>query len=148
MNATAWDRLQERLAHIFRWIAEPRVQRTSFFVIYLMHIVAGFGILIGRPDAIEGILGGGLTAAWAGFLIFGGGAGAAAVLPGWNYIERIGILSVLVGVALCSIVIAWAPWSDAGVQVSVWALVTAWVSVFLYRTYEIRLYLIAPHVRG
>lgn len=130
---------------IFRWVAEPRVQRVSFFVIYVMHIVSGIGVLIGQPPAIENVLGGSLSAILAGFMMLGGTVGAVSVLPGWNYIERVGILSVLVGVALCSIVIAWSPWANPGVQLAVWALVTAWIVVFLYRTYEIRLYLIAPH---
>jgi hypothetical protein len=137
-----------RTKRVFHWVAEPRVQRVAFFVVYLLHVVAGLAIIVGQPPSVANEIGHGLTTAWGMFLVFGGIVGAIAVLPGWNFVERIGITSVFIGVSLCSVVIASTPWSHLGVQIATWALVTGWAVIFALRAYEIRYYIVAPRIRG
>lgn len=132
---------------LWHWIAEPRVQRAAYFVIYLMHVLSGAAIILGQPDPVAHAIGAPLTAAWGMFLAGGGLIGAIAVLPGWNFVERIGIVAVLFGVALCSVVILGTPGLTPGTALAFWALVAAWVVVFLLRAYEIRMYSIAPSIR-
>ena len=126
------------------WIAEPRVQRVSYLVVYLLHIAAGFGIGIIQPRAVNYVMGDIVAYVWAGFLVLGGTVAAIAVLPGWNYVERLGLLSLMFGVGLTSIFIIANPWEPPGLDLIIWALVTGWVVMFLYRLWETRLYDIAP----
>lgn len=124
-------------------IAQPRVQRVGFFVLYGFHLVAGAAVAIGEPILFHGI-GGLQTLVWGGFLLLGGLLGMISVLPGWNYIERVGILSIVVGVAIYSAILAFSPVDDVPLRIATWCFVSAWVVVFLLRSWEIRLYLIAP----
>lgn len=133
-----WDRL-----------AEPRVQRIGYLLVYLLHIVAGMGILTGTFGSTpEELIGHTLTITWSGFLITGGVAAAIAVLPGWNFVERwaIGVLSI--GIILCSVVVISAPPPITGTRIAIWAIVTAWVVIFALRGWEIRTYLVAPPARN
>lgn len=136
------------ISQLFHWIAEPRVQRVAYFIIYLMHVLSGGAIILGQPDIVAHAIGQPLTVAWGLFLAGGGTVGAVSVLPGWNFVERIGIVAVLFGVALCSIVVFWVPGLSVGTAIAFWALIAAWLVVFLLRAYEIRMYSVAPSVRG
>jgi hypothetical protein len=124
-------------------IAQPRVQRVGFFVLYGFHLVAGSAVVIGEPNLFHGISGL-QTLVWGGFLVLGGLLGMLAVLPGWNYIERVGILSIMVGIAIYSVLLAFSPTDDVPLRIAFWCFVSAWIVVFVLRTWEIRLYLIAP----
>jgi hypothetical protein len=125
-------------------IAEPRVQRVAFFVVYLLHIVAGVALGLVQPRAANYEFGNLVTNAWASFFIIGGVLGALAVIPGWNFVERVGLLSLMFAIGLTSLFIAANPWSPAGLDVIIWALVTGWLVMFIYRLWEIRVYAIAP----
>jgi hypothetical protein len=125
-------------------IAQPRVQRVSFLIVYLLHIVAGGAIAATTPRAVNYTMGELVAYVWAGFLILGGTVAAIAVLPGWNFVERFGLLSLMFGIGLTSIFIIANPWEPIGLDIIVWAFVTGWVVMFLYRLWETRLYDIAP----
>lgn len=129
---------------LWRRIAEPRVQRVTFLVVYLLHIVAGMALAIVQPAAARYEFGSLVTYVWGGFFVLGGVLGALAVLPGWNFLERVGLLSLMFAIALTSLFIAVNPWSPVGIEVIIWALITGWIVVFLYRLWEIRGYLTAP----
>lgn len=129
---------------VWKSIAEPRVQRVAYLVVYLLHIVAGIALAAVQPRAADYEFGLLVTNAWASFFIVGGLLGSISVLPGWNYVERVGLLSLMFAIALCSIFIAANPWSPAGLEIVIWALITGWLVVFLYRLWEIRTYAIAP----
>ena len=129
---------------LWRRIAEPRVQRVTYLVIYVLQMVAGIALAAVQPRASDYEFGVLVTYAWAGFFIIGGLFGALAVLPGWNYVERVGILALMFAIALCSLFITVNPWSPGGLEVVIWALITGWLAVLLYRLWEIRGYAIAP----
>lgn len=132
---------------MFRWIPTPKAQRGAFFIIYLFHLVAGVAMLFAPPEAFTHVLGYGLSLTWAGFLVFGGALGAIVVLPGWNFLERIAILAVVVGISICSVVVLFTQTNSITSRVTVWSFITAWIVVFLLRAWEIRLYSTAPKSR-
>lgn len=116
----------------------------AFIVIYLLHVVAGMALAIVQPAAAAYEFGALVTYVWGGFFVLGGVLGATSVLPGWNFLERVGLLALMFAIALTSLFIAVNPWSPDGIEVIIWALITGWIVVFLYRLWEIRSYLIAP----
>ena len=127
---------------VWHRIAQPRITRAAFFAIYVSHVIAGVAILAATPGPVTAILGQPLTLVWAGFLALGGIVGAVSVLPGWNYIERIGITSLSVGIALLSVVIFAG--AKSSYSVALFALVFGWLFVFGLRAWDIRDYLVAP----
>jgi hypothetical membrane protein len=129
---------------IWKRIAEPRVQRVAYFVIYLLQFTAGAALGFVQPRAAEYEFGALITSVWAGFFMLGGLLGAVGVFPGWNFVERVGILSLMIAIGLCTVFIAYNPWSPGGLEVIIWALVAGWAVVLLYRLWEIRDYAIAP----
>lgn len=131
------------LLGIWRLIAEPRVQRTALFTVYGLHVLAGAALAVGRWPLVENTFGDILTFAWSGFLGVGGIFAMIGVLPGWNYIERVGLTSMLFGIGLCMVFLAANP-LPATIAVTIWALVAAWAVIFAYRVWEIRGYLVAP----
>lgn len=132
-----------RLHALWRRVAEPRVQRATFFVLYLLHAGAGLGLLFAEPYPVIAVLGQWPTFVWGILLVVGGGVGAVAVLPGWNFLERVGIGAVIVGIIMASLlIVALVP--PGGAAFAIWMLVTAWIVVFAYRAWEVRLYLVAP----
>jgi len=129
---------------VWKSIAEPRVQRVAFLIVYLLHVVAGIALAVVQPRAGNYEFGTMVTNAWASFFIIGGSLGAIAVIPGWNYVERVGLLALMFSIGLTSLFISANPWSPQGLDVIIWALVTGWLVMFLYRLWEIRVYAIAP----
>ena len=131
-----------RTRRLFRWVAEPRVLRTTFFVLYVFHAVAGLSILLAEPGAVVSVLGQWPATAWGVRLTFGGGVGAVAVLPGWNFLERAAIGAIIAGIAMATLLIV--AMGLTAVTFALGLLVGAWVVVFGHRLWEIRLYLVAP----
>lgn len=127
---------------VWHRVAQPRITRAAFFAIYLLHVLAGLAILLAEPGTVTAILGQPLTLIWASFLALGGLVGAVSVLPGWNYIERIGITSLSIGIALLSVVIIAG--AKTSYSVALFALVFGWIIVFGLRAWDIRDYLVAP----
>lgn len=124
-------------------IAEPRVQRITFFILYLLHAAAGLALLFAEPVPVQYVFGQWPAVVWGVLLVVGGGVGAVAVLPGWNFLERVGIAAIVIGIAMASLLIlALVP--PGGVAFALWLLVSAWIVVFAYRAWEVRLYLVAP----
>lgn len=130
------------LTRFWHRIAQPRVQRIAYFILYLFHAVAGFAMMIGQAqfaglDVLQTML-------WGGFLALGGVFGAVSVLPGWNLFERVGIVGVVTGIAIYSVALALGPAENVPIRIALWCIVSAWLVVFAFRAWEIRRYLIAP----
>lgn len=127
---------------LWQRVAEPRVKRIAFLIIYLFHVVAGIGVLLSLPRVVTDVLGQWPTVVWGSLLIAGGVFGAVAVLPGWNFVERVALIACFVGIAMASLLLLAQP--PSGATLTLWALVTAWMVVFAERSWDIRLYSIAP----
>lgn len=123
-------------------VAEPRVQRLAYFFIYLFHIIAGVGVLTSLPTSVTIVLGQWPTVIWGGLLVVGGVFGAVAVLPGWNFVERIALIAAVAGISMASLLLLAQP--PSGATLTLWALITGWLVVFVHRAWEIRIYSIAP----
>lgn len=117
-------------------IAQPRVTRAGFFVIYILHTIGGLGILVAQPMIVTNVIGHFLTMVWAAFLTLGGMVGVFAILPGWNYLERIGLTALAFGILILSAVVI--ALSQSAYSLALFALVSGWLIVFALRAWDIR----------
>ena len=96
-------------------ISEPRHLKAAYFLIYVLTSTVGVVTLMWPPRTIEGPLGSVATALWAGLFIAGGLVGAATVLPGWWWVERVlGIGLILIGLAIYLAVAITLHWQQVG----------------------------------
>jgi hypothetical protein len=123
----------------FLLIAEPRVVRLVQFGIYLCMIFAGHSVLTTPPSSFESVLGLTLINVFGGFVTIGGILAAIAVLPGIWWLERAGILALMTGMAMYSVIIITLGVSPVGLAVAV-----AFVLTFVQRWMEIRRFQLAP----
>lgn len=124
---------------MFMRIAEPRVIRIMQLGIYLCMTFAGIGVLVSPPAAFAGVLGTGLVYVLGGFISLGAILGAAAVLPGIWWLERVGILSLATGMMMYAVAIIALSASPVAVVVPV-----AFALTFIQRWAEIRRFQLAP----
>lgn len=109
------------------------------FGIYICMMAAGLGVIHHPPSSFEGVLGTTLVIVFGGFIFFGAFLGAIAVLPGIWWLERTGLLALMTGMAMYTVIIFSLGTSTLGVAVSV-----AFVLSFIQRWSEIRRYQLAP----
>jgi hypothetical protein len=127
------------LLWLFMKVEEPRVLRVAQFSLYLTLTFLGGVFLSDPPRSYEGVLG--VVLAWVfGVSITAGGLfGALAVLPGWWWLERLGIISLWTGLGMYIVVAASLQASSVGLGVAV-ALAIA----MLIRWLTVREYQVAP----
>lgn len=125
--ATAWDRLAPyrgdttvhtptpRVVHPWiEWIADPRAVSALCAAAWAAITAAGIAALaLGPPSSIASELGPYLTIAWAGLYLTGGLLAMVGALPGWWYLERAGIILLVVGLVVYDGVV-WALHLTAG----------------------------------
>ena len=92
------------LLKLLRKIAEPRSESVGYFIVYGLMAAGGVLVLIEHPMLFVDVLGDQLTVWFGVFATFGGVAAAIAVLPGWYWLERVGIYSIVAGLALYGVV--------------------------------------------
>lgn len=94
----------------FRWlwesITEPRKLRTVYFFVYVVTFVTGLAVLSEPPreltyslEELVPLLGVPMT--------LGGIFGAVAVLPGWWWVERLGILLASGAILIYAVSVIW-----------------------------------------
>lgn len=84
-------------------IAEPRVRRLIYFVIYLLLTGSGLGMLFNPPASLVKLLGGpALVYVVAIFIMAGAIVCMFCVLPGIWWFERVGLYSIAFGIAMYS----------------------------------------------
>jgi hypothetical protein len=105
-------RSQSRLPKFLLLIAEPRIANSLQFAVYLSLFVAGITAFVDPPTLTLAILGPALTGMWATFLTFGGLVGSVAVLPGWWWLERVGLLAAGVGLLIYGIILLTLQYTD------------------------------------
>ena len=137
-------RAVEPAVRLSRRIADPRVERLTFFGVYLLLGQSGVQALVSPPTSIEGAWGGPLTLAWGLFLTLGGALGALSVLPGWNYVERLAVLATFTGALMYGSVVLILHYTSDGQRLSQLGFVAGWLLIFTYRAWTIRRYAIAP----
>ncbi|ASR84037.1 hypothetical protein SEA_TEACUP_31 [Arthrobacter phage Teacup] len=125
---------------VYMKIAEPRVKRLIYFVIYILLGVIG-GISTFKPNArISDFVGGQLLIYFYGLLIVAGAIVCLiSVLPGIWVLERAGMVGLGTGIILyVGTLIAF----GASPTVSLFPIII--VLVFLLRWLDIKDYLLAP----
>lgn len=104
-------------------IREPKVIKVILTVGFLMTFMMGVSAVVSPPNSIEGEIGTLLTYMWGAFLMIGGSLGAASTLPGWWIIERIGILSCMVGLGIYAVVVLSMQLTSDGNRFPQWFLI-------------------------
>lgn len=96
------------MKHIKNWyfkVQEPRLQRLLYLGFYIMIIITGVGSFFDTTGHLYQFGGDELVFSLAGFFTFGGVVGAISVIPGTWWLERVGLLSVGLGMLARGIVI-------------------------------------------
>lgn len=130
----------KRTAHdVFMNIAEPRIIRLIQFGVYMCMLIAGTGLLANPPRNFEGVIGLTMVYVFGGFIFVGALFGAIAVLPGFWWFERVGIMLLITGLFIYTIIILALGASLMGVVVAV-----AFILTFAQRWQEIKRFQLAP----
>lgn len=124
---------------VFMNIAEPRIIRLIQFGVYLCMLTAGVGLLSNPPRNFEGVIGITMVYVFGSFIFVGALFGAVAVLPGFWWFERVGIMLLLTGLCIYTIIILALGASLMGVVVAV-----AFILTFAQRWQEIKRFQLAP----
>ncbi|MCD2170354.1 hypothetical protein LPW41_11665 [Microbacterium sp. JC 701] len=137
-------------ARVWGRIHEPRVAKVFHLIGYLLAVGIGAVTLWRPPTSIETPLGPTLTTIWGALILTGAVAAAVAVLPGWWWLERIGIYCVATGALIYFAVVMTLhvqgpPGASRLTQAGV-ILAFAWL-VSANRLWEIRGYTFEPRGR-
>jgi hypothetical protein len=127
---------------LFNLIAEPRVTRIIWFVIYTLMIAAGAYLLLAPPTSFENTLGGLRVFIFGAFILLGGVLAGFAVLPGIWWLERAGIISLVTGLLIYAALTVALGSSVLGTLVCV-----AFAGSFLNRWRDIKAWQLAPKKR-
>ena len=127
------------LIALLRKIAEPRSESVGYFVVYALMATGGLLVLIEHPMLFVDVLGFNQTSWFGGFVLFGGMAGAVAALPGWYWLERVGLYSIATGLALYGVVT-----TNAGITATGLTFSFAFIGAFFIRWNRIRTRQTAP----
>ncbi|WZH36229.1 MAG: hypothetical protein PIR02_15895 [Microbacterium enclense] len=138
------------IARTWSRIHEPRVSKVIYLVGYLIAVAIGVVTLWRPPTSIETPLGPTLTTLWGAAILVGAIAAAVAVLPGWWWLERLGIYSVAVGALIYFGVVltlhAQGPAGSSRLTQAGMILGFAWL-ISANRLWEIRGYTFEPRGR-
>lgn len=122
-------------------IAEPRVRRLIYFVIYLLLIVAAsISLFLKVPRSFQNVLGGTILVYVCGALIVVGAlVCAVSVLPGVWMFERAGLVALTTGIAMYSLVLL-----ALGASFMVVIVPAMFILFFALRWLDIWEFLLAP----
>lgn len=139
----ATSALAHRALRAFKLIKEPRIVRIFWLAAYISLLVVGVGVI---ADAIDdtrfvNVIGQGYVYAFAIFMLGGGILGSIAILPGWYYMERAGLIGLAAGVLIYALVSAALGTSLVGLTIC-WTLLL----IFAARWFDIRGPQLAPIV--
>lgn len=90
----------KRARRVWESITEPRHLKLFYLAVYVLTAGIGVVTLINPPNSVEWQLGQFLTSFWAGLFLVGGLGGAAAVLPGFWWVERLSVLLAICGAGI------------------------------------------------
>lgn len=150
---TMWSALAagcRAVSRLWERIHEPRIAKVIHLIGYLIAVGIGTVTLWRPPTSIETPLGPTLTTLWGAAILLGAIAAAVAVLPGWWWLERLGIYSVAVGALIYFGVVvtlhAQGPAGSSRLTQAGMILGFAWL-ISANRLWEIRGYTFEPRGR-
>ncbi|GAA4680579.1 hypothetical protein [Nocardioides nanhaiensis] len=130
--------LPRAVSRAFRRVREPRVERFIMLATYLLALMMGVSAWFNPPSSIEGTIGVALTSAWAILLMVCGGFGAAGVLPGLWWAERVATKAGMTGAAIYAAVVAYLHFDGPGNRLPQFGAIAIVVLVFIGRAYKVR----------
>jgi energy-converting hydrogenase Eha subunit C len=125
--------------NLYLKIAEPRVIRIMLFWLYVIMLLAGLATMGRPPSRFEGVLGVTLVFIFAGFIFIGALFALVAVLPGFWWLERVGLILLISGMGIYSVAIV-----ALGASIFSTIISIAFALAFAVRFQEIRRYQLAP----
>ena len=93
---------------------EPRIITAATGVMWSILIGIGTAALLAPPATISHQMGPTLTIVWAILLIVGGLAGLVGCLPGWFWIERVGLILTGTGASMYLAVVLMLHYAEPG----------------------------------
>lgn len=116
--------MTSKLRSVFMMIAEPRVTRLLYFIIYMSLLVAGILIIVEPPSDFQDVIGSRLVDIFGGFIALGAIFCAFSVLPGIWWLERVGIFALVTGLGVYFLILVGLQSSPIGFSVSFAFLLT------------------------
>ena len=116
---------------------EPRIITAATGVMWSILIGIGAAALLAPPATISHQMGPTLTVVWAILLIVGGALGLVGCLPGWFWIERVGLILAGTGATMYLAVVLMLHYAEPGsrlvqagfVLLGIGSLVVRWLRV-------------------
>lgn len=119
-------------------IREPRHIKVTYWVLYLVELLGGIGLLADPPQTIAGELGPLLTITWAVGFVIGGSVGLCTVLGGWWKVEKLGLWCALGSIGIYAGVVGYLHFTSSGSRVMQLTIIAFGVGLFLVRFLMIR----------
>lgn len=139
LNMENWIKKVPPIHWLYMRIAEPRVIRILYFMIYICMITAGVFLIQGPPHSYKDVVGLTLVYVLASFLSLGGLLAAIAVLPGIWWLERVGVILLGTAAGIYAVIVISLKGSPIPLAISIAILL-----VFFIRWIDIRKYQLAP----
>lgn len=126
--------------NIYMKIAEPRIRRLIYFVIYVGLVIAGLGTIFNPAERIVHLLGGPtLIYLFGGLIVAGALCCVIAVLPGVWMFERAGLVGLGTGIAMYTATLVL-----LGASLLVTVIPIILILIFALRWLDIKEFLLAP----
>lgn len=123
----------------FLMIQEPRHIRIAMFVFYALVLATGVEGFYDSPGRFFNATGPFIIYSIATFFVLGGIAGAIAILPGYWWLEKVGLVAIAFGIAMRGVLVG-----ALGVSIQGAFLLLALVVLLVVRFLSIRRADLAP----
>ena len=117
------------LRRLWSRVKEPRVLSLLSWTTHVTLGVAGAMTLVVLPGVMDGVAGPIAASITPGLLILGGLLGSIGALPGWQFTERLGIVSSMLGLVLYGLVLIYVKVAIPGASLSLIPLTLTYVSL-------------------
>lgn len=117
------------LRRLWSRVREPRVLSLLSWTAHIALGVTGAATLAVLPGVMDGVAGPIAASITSGLLILGGLLGAIGALPGWQFTERLGLMSSMMGLLLYGLVLIYIKVAIPGASLSLIPLALTYVAL-------------------
>lgn len=142
--------MSESFRDVWEKIVSPKHMTLAYFCIYAVTVIGGLVSVFIPPVTLQYELGPALTVIWGSLILLGGITGLVSVLPGWWWLERLGIVLAVTGIGIYFAILVYiqleiysSPYA-AGSRWTQLSMTFLAMSVFIVRWLFIRAYSFAP----
>lgn len=114
-------------------LREPRVVTAAQSIVWVILALSGWAALASPPPQLAGEAGPVLTLAWGLLLALGALAGLIGCVPGWWWVERLGIIATTTGALMYAAVLATMHVIGSGSQLAPAGLTLALIATLWVR---------------